>query len=147
MLDLDFDALFDKLAPHGTVRYTLTGVCVYSAAPVVLVLKHAGESNTPYMNALRKQDATREASSGGADPEIIKTQLIELFAKHVVVAWENVHLANGQSMPCTPDQVSKFLTAMARKNVDIFGRIVAFARDADNFRDAPAIDSEALGKE
>lgn len=136
------DDAFDYLCPEGTARYTLSQVRSTSKAPpITLLVKHAGESNERYQNALVKAPVL------GA--EDAKRQGLTLFARYVIVGWENVLDLEGKALPYTPEGGEELLLKLVDKRArrgDIVARLISFANNADNFRDE-VVDAGDLGNE
>lgn len=145
---MPFDDLFDDMVPHGTAHFTLDGVFVRSTSPVILTLKHAGDTNAPLMTAQLKMVASRrKLTRDRIQAERIATA--RLYAKHVVAGWEHVCGTDGKALPFKstgPDSCEELLVRVAEKLPDVWLAIVSFATDPDNFRDEPAAAAETLGK-
>ena len=108
--------------------------------PLVLVLKHAGDSNKPYKNAIVKAPAlTGEAA---------EIQGEVLFAKHVIVGWKNFIDKDGKPVPYTADGGAELMSLLRTKaeRLDIVRGLRFFAVNAENFR-APIVDAGDLGNE
>ncbi len=130
----------DKLAPSGTVRYTLTDVVAEGCeASLVLVMKHAGDGNPGWENANRKLAIQRGASSGRTGGEESIRALIPLFAKHVMVDWENA------TETYSIDAGAKLLTDLADNGgLDLVWGAMRYALEPQNFR-GPSGDTGDLG--
>lgn len=132
---------FDHLAPIKTARLTLSAIRVprTNESPVVLVLKHAGDGNHAFTNARAK---TPPAS--GRIPSY--ERIARLYAKHVIVGWENVADDKGVPVAFTPelaeDMLIKLIHARRTGEIDL---IAGFAGDADNFCDS-LVSAGELGK-
>ncbi len=137
-----FDDLFDDLVPKGTVRFTLDAIFVRCDKPLVLIMKHAGESNPAYKSGRLKMVSELRARSG---QEIDVAALIKLFAHTVITGWENVN-DGGVAVPFTPTQCIELLMVIAKKAPDEINLAFAYARDASNFRGPIAAAADTLGK-
>jgi hypothetical protein len=138
------DDMFDSIAPRGTVEFTLDGVYVRGDQPLVLQMRHAGESNPEYMNARRKVDNALRATTGDPSNAEVRRVLIPVFAETVITGWRNAIGRDGKPIPYNADEGAAFLRVLVRKNGDIVSRAMAYALDADRFR-APIGTAEALG--
>lgn len=134
--------MFDAQAPQGTVRFTCTGFHCRSSRPIVLVMRHAGFTNEPYLQARRAADLKLQAYGDNPPSEAQFDLLIPVYAQTVVTGWENVVARDGVTpAPPTPEEVEALLRALAHKNRDVVARAFAHASTTDNFR--PLV--EALG--
>ena len=141
-----------NLQPIKSRPVTLGNLIIDSASnkPVVLVMKHAGETNRPYINAKRRVDSTLKSNSGPLQGARFRELLIPIFARHVIVGWENVVEDDGTTPPCTPEKIEEFLSFLASDEgggADIVEFAMGFAFEANNFRDAPIGDARDLGNE
>lgn len=139
--DLD---MFDAQAPVGTVRFVLNGFYVRSDKPMALIMRHAGESNPAYINARRKMDNLLKGYGDEIPPDVMRDHLIPVFAKTVIVDWENVIGRDSKPVPCVPDEVEALLRALAKRNGDVVFRAFNQAFPADHFREGFG-SAEALG--
>lgn len=143
MIDIDFS----HLTPSGTVRYTLTGVCVPRTNPssTTLVMKPASRSNVGFTNMAIKSDADTGSARTAQALDVSDEKLAEALARHVVVGWEGPLGDDGKPLPCTPENVQLlFVKLIAAKRPEFMRAAYAYARDADNFC---AANAESLGKE
>lgn len=115
----------------------------------VLTVKHAGESNKGWYNAVGKQAFVKARGAGGKklrwDPTFMAEQReLErgLYAKHVIVGWSpNPIDDEGNDVPFSPDVCQDLMDALPD---DMFDDLRAFCQDPDNFRDFPG--GEELGE-
>lgn len=89
--------------------YTVSGVVLREGAePVILVGRHAGETNKPYFNALLKtaaQNAERLVA-GTVDTEVLRRnreQDRKLYPAYVITSWAYVYDAGGNEVPFTEE--------------------------------------------
>lgn len=133
--------MFDARAPKGTVRFTCSGFHVRSAKPITFIMRHAGWTNEPYVQARRAADLKLQAFGDNPPQEAVFDVLIPVFAQHVIEGWEDVIAADGRAVAYDPTEGEALLRALAHKNRDIVTRAFAHATPADNFRAA----AELLG--
>lgn len=115
-----------------------------------LFLNPATEDNKGYFNALiKKMTATNLAKKRMGQtirPEMVsenRKQDRELYAKYVVVGWENMVDVNNQPVEFSEQNCLDFLTALPN---DMFDDLRNFASNLSNFRDDVVYDSEELEK-
>ena len=143
---------FKKHAPaaQATARYVFDAISDQADRPIALIVRHAGESNPAFVSAAFKAaNAARGRSRGSLTPAVVRLDREEdaaLFAKTVVVSWENVPFVDGKPAPCEPEVVERFLMAVIDARPDVFDAFRAFCRSAENFRDAAVASAEELGK-
>lgn len=143
--NFDDDTLFGDLVPQGTIRVTLPEVLVRSDKPLVLVMRHAGESNHAFMNAKRKMDNSLRSFGDTPPPEVIRERLIGVFAKTVIVGWENANGKDGKPIPFSPDEVEACLLALVkRKRPDLVEKAMLPALKAEHFAEGAGT-AESLG--
>lgn len=148
----DFGLKLSSSSTRDTARFTLDpSLC--ADKPIVLIVKHAGRGNEPFMAAAFKQASTRQPVAGPslAADQASREEDAELFAKHVIVGWENVPGAydarRGQDFLGVLIQPRQG----GEKDADYgfrlaeFDRLRIFCRNTANFRD-PAGSAEDLGK-
>lgn len=142
---------------EATRRYVMDAVCDedHPNDPVVLIVRSACEDNADYNNAVFKAEAS------DADPKIItmewieakRSRIIERFAKHVVIGWENVY-EDGKPLPCTPSAVTTFLRMLCASPPghpellgapQLFDELKEFCMTRSNFHE-PTIGAVELGK-
>lgn len=140
---------------NTTAKFTLDAVGdIGGGHPPVLVVRHAGESNAAYWNAVLKHANDTRNRAGG---RITKSSLEEdrtfeakLFAKHVVTGWQFVHEDDGKggTRPVDFDSLKceEFLLELVASAPDIYKLLRAFVADPDSFRTSQSIDGVALGK-
>lgn len=141
------------LKPKNTVWHTLERVHIPASnpLPVRLELKSAGRINAEYTNALLKLNNDR-AQEGlavtAAGLEASDARHLKLFARHVVVGWDEVRNADGSPMPFSAGDCEELLIeiAIGQKSPDIVAGLNARASDQNNFREQPMGSPEALGK-
>lgn len=138
-----------------TRRYELGEVSEPDAPPIALIVRHAGEANAAYWNAMFKRINDLQAKAGSGAPRLTPAQLvksrgetIEIYAQTIVAGWENV-LEDGKPAQCTPEVVLRFLSALIAPPPDgcpeVFDELRKFCENASNFR-PPAVSSVDLGK-
>ncbi len=130
----------DKLAPAGTVRYTLSDIVAEGCdKSLVLIMKHAGSGNPAWENACRKLAVQRGAASGRMDDVESIRSMIPLFAKHVIADWDNA------SEPYTVSGGEKLLSDLADNGaLDLVLGALRYALEPQNFR-GPSGDAGDLG--
>ena len=134
--------MFDlgHLTPSGTAKLALRQVHIprTNPSPVVLELRHAGETNPRYKNALLKAPKL--------DGEARDAHARQLLATHVIVGWANVCNEDGP-IAYTAERGTELLDKLSEaKRTDLINQIVAFAQNADNFVEAMS-DAGDLGNE
>lgn len=144
-----------RVSAARTARFELNAFESGDGKAPTLILRHAGEGNSAYINAvLRSVNGERSGKAGGkVTAQLIREQreeLIPLFAHHVITGWEFVYEDDGKPAECTPAKVEELLRLMCDTQPDgstagdVFDKLVAFARNPENFRGAQ--DADALGK-
>lgn len=121
---------FKKYDPRGrTADYTLP----IDGDPK-LTMKHAGQTNKPYTNAVVKHNAKSGAfRRGRADASMLADNLNldrDLFGFHVITGWKGVVDQEGNEVLFTPDACKEFLYALPDWIVQ---ELSAFAARAHNF--------------
>jgi hypothetical protein len=143
---------FRKFAarPDVTRSFELAAISEDQANPIVLVVRHAGDANPGYTSHTFKKVNRGQARGGQVTLELAQANLVDAadaYAQHVIVGWQNV-VVEGKAVPCTPDTVRDFLTALIHPTegrADVFMRLRAFCENPDNFREA-IVDPAELGK-
>lgn len=134
----DFD--FSSIAPDKPTWITMfQAIRANSDAPIRLNVKHAGDGNPAFVNARMKMQAARDRATG-------YERTAMLYAKHVIVSWENVCKPDGTPLPFSHEDCERLLSALLKaKRTDAIDYLVAFCSDADNFHD-PVQPAADLGK-
>ncbi len=148
---------FLAAAPSGTAKYSFDTLSS-SANPPVLTVKPAGEANPAYQSLRFKTQNDPRIKETRKKMTIyqraqVREYWVDIFAKTVVTAWENVTDETGAPAPCTPENVTEFLMALLVRLDDgstplaeEFDRFTSFCWTSDNFRDTPPAEVAALGK-
>lgn len=140
-IDLSFTKLVE-IAPDRTLRLEMPDLTPAGAPLVVFVLKHAGDGNRAYKNALAKSkkriDPTTES---GRDAEA------HLLAEHCFAGWEGVRNLDGTPAECTPANVYELLAGILATPgaLSTWYAIDNTASNSANFR-ADVADASNLGK-
>ncbi len=140
------------LKPKGTVWHTLDRVHIPPANPnpARLELKPAGRGNPELVSALFKlQDDPKAADASSVDGlNASDARHSKIFAKHVIVGWDEVRDESMEPMPFSAKDVEELLVTIAieQQSPDVVAGVFATARDLNNFRDDPVADGESLGK-
>lgn len=146
---MSFAQLLDAVAvrPDTTVRYPLDRLRIGHADAPVLILKHAGESNLAYRDAMQKfGEANRHRGlRGAAAITLMRVGEAKIWADAVVAGWENVCEEPGKPTPCTPVKVEEFLLELQKSRLQIWKAMCAFAENEDNFAEYPSGTAGALG--
>lgn len=146
---MSFAQLLDAVAvrPETTVRYPLDRLRIGHAEAPVLILKHAGESNVAYRDAMQKFGETNRHRGlrGVAAIALMRTSEAKIWADTVVAGWENVCEEPGKAAPCTPAKVEEFLLELQKSRLQIWKAMAAFAENEDNFAEYPSGTAGALG--
>lgn len=105
------------------------------AGDVKLHVLHAGETNVPYFNEVLRRQAknARIVSAGRLNQQFLaanRNEDRELFAKHILVGWENVCDTSGTEVPFSCENARDFLNALPDW---IFDEVRTFAANATNF--------------
>ena len=143
-----------RVGTERIARFELNTIESGGKTPTLL-LRYAGEGNAGYTNAVLKLVNEDRGGKAGGKVSLAKIaadreQDVPIFAQYVIAGWENFHEDSGESAPCTPDKVEEFLRSLIEKQpdgstaADVFDKIRAFAKNAENFRGSP--DGDALGK-
>lgn len=106
-----------------------------------IVIKRAGPSNKKYvqmMTAINDKHG-RAIRLGSIDEEELEKQIIEVFAKTIVVDWREVTDAEGNPLPFSVDNCIKLLTDLP----DLFADIRNQAASFETFREEEI--EEAVG--
>jgi hypothetical protein len=146
---MSFREALAAIKPVATRPYTLEGVHVNCADPVVLMCRHAGFSNPGLTSAQLKAFNARRGRDRSVSVETMEANRkldAKVFADHVVVGWENVCEQPGVPTPLSPTKVEELLLAIGEMRLDKFRQFTDWASDADNFTDVPAGDPVELGK-
>jgi hypothetical protein len=143
-----------SVAGEATREFNL-GLSTSPGGPaVLLIVRHAGEPNKPYWNAAFKRLNAGERRATGAQitPDMVVTsraELIELYAKYVIVGWRNVtDTDTGQPVEFSPDGAQELLAALSAQadgRTDVFDELTAFCRRAAHFA-PPTADPVDVGK-
>lgn len=123
---------------------------------VVLKVRPANSMNPGYLNevlrrARKEEEKTARRRRGAPVQQMSPDELMakakeareddrELYAQHVVHAWENVFGDDGSEPEFSPAECEKLLKVLPD---DIFDDLRAFCQDPNNFR---ASDAEVLAK-
>ena len=119
-----------KYDPKGrTATYTIP----IEGDPKIL-LKHAGQTNKPYTNAVVKHNAKSGAlRRGRIDASTLEENLRldrELFPRYVITGWEGVVDTDGVAVPYSAEACCEFLEALPDWIVQ---ELSTFAARASNF--------------
>lgn len=145
-MGFDLDKL--KVSSATTREFRLDGVNLGGDDVVVLVVRHAGDSNAPYWNAVLRQINEQRGRTAKATAALLaadRENAARLFAKYVVTDWRNAY-ETGATKP-TPFSIEKceeLLVELSLKASDLFGALRSFVTEADNFR--ATVDGADLGK-
>lgn len=136
------------LRPKNTVWRTLDFRFPGCPLPVRLEIRSSGRINADYTSAMLKLGKDREnegAPSTAAALDAGDSRTLKLFARHIVVGWENVVDAEGKPMTFTQQGAEDLLlwVAIEQKSPDLVAPLIAYAAESNNFRDG---DPETLGK-
>lgn len=141
------------LKPKHTVWHTLERVHLPASnpLPVRLEIQSSGRINAEYTSAILKlgRDREQEGEPGtAAGLDTSDTRSLKLFARHVVVGWDEVRSELGEPMPFSARDAEELLLEIAieQKSPDIVAPLLARAADPNNFRESPIGDPETLGK-
>lgn len=106
-----------------------------------LHMKHAGEGNRAWMNAVQKWNAkhnmARRQARGGADfDELMRQRDVELYPKLVVTGWDDCFATDNSLVPFDEESCREFLAALPDWIMD---EVRLYAVQAANFLpdDAP----------
>jgi hypothetical protein len=134
---------FLKIAKQAVTDTTVELVLQQIAGDPVLVVRHLGETNKPFMN-----DALARAGSSSVGKkkrlttaEIAANRLDnrETVAKYAIVNLKNVFDDDGK--PATVSDITDVVMALPD---DVFDTVLRFVSDPDNFRDRPLGDAAAI---
>jgi len=143
-----------SVATDITARYTLWALTTDHSKPVVLIVRPAAAPNAAFMNAAFKSLNTEVAGAGRkklSEERLHATNVeaAELYAKYVIVGWENVRDDDGEYPEWSPGAAAEFLSALIQPppngRPDLFIALRNFCGDIENFR-APVVDAGELGK-
>lgn len=117
----------------------------------ILIVRHAGDSNPEFFNAVMKKSkgARRKAKTAKhlSGPEVVRALEearkvdVELFVKYIVVGWEDVHDTDGELVEFSPEVCKQFLDLIP---LDMFHEFRNFCLDINNFRDIEEMEDEEL---
>ncbi len=138
-----------RLKASETIRFTLDVVFIPESnpRPVVLLLRYAGRSNAALVNASAKAPAAAANGSAAEQANAGDLRLAELYAKHVVVGWDDVTADDGTPIAYTPalgEELLKFLI-LEEERPDIF-RTLAYAANSAELFVPKRVDPDAVGK-
>jgi hypothetical protein len=155
----------DIAAPVAVRTFTFSNLFIGCGRPLKLQCKHAGFSNPGLTSGQLKAFNDRQARRGGSTagkavtPEMIEADRVldaQLFAKHVVVGWDEDEQGqpsgatvyeDGKPVPFSVNKCQELLLAISKKRLDLFRLLTNWASDGDNFTDAPPVGDPAnLGK-
>lgn len=132
---MDFD--FTPIAPVKTAKLSLGSAGRWplnNPNPVTLEVRHAGDGNPGYVSA-------RMTTPAGKDRIGTYERLAKLYARHIVVGWENVG-----DVAFSPEAAERYLLALVRaQRTDILDYIAVFCVEAENFHE-PIASATDLGK-
>lgn len=119
----------------GTARCTLYAIAMPNGESPVLIGKHAGDSNKPYLNANLKLVSrnSKRLMQGRINAAVVEEQRQDdrvLFPEHVIIGWENVFNDNNESVPFTLENCRDFLNALPDY---IFDEVRGFFTNPENF--------------
>lgn len=124
---MDFD--FSHIAPVKTAKLSLGTVVRWPAtnpSPVVLEVRYAGDGNPEFMSARAKTPLAKDRISGFE-------RVARLYARHVIVGWDNVGIP---VEPFSPDRCEALLLALIRAHrTGVIDYISAFCTTEENFHD------------
>ena len=142
----DFSHL-DKMHVRGdkSVPYTIFEIA-YNGVHPILYVKHAGETNKPYFNALLRRNANnrRIMQAGGIRPETLEESREDdrkVFPEYVITGWKDVTDANGKPVSYSKSECKACLKALPNH---MFDQLRLFAGDPFNF--TGETNAEELGK-
>lgn len=126
--------------PGKSVALPLDAISDDRSRPITLRVLYAG--NPGFQNALAKLPNGLRGQAG-------TEAMAALFVDHCLVGWENVEF-DGSPVPFSKEEGQKFLSALIlpRPNgcPEVFDRILAFVRNAENFRGPIASADPLAGK-
>lgn len=114
----------------------------------VLMIKHAGEKNKPYFNAMLKSmpvDEIKKIQKGTISASMTAKQRDSdraIYPGTVLVGWSNITDVDGNEIPFSVEKATEFLQQIPEY---LFDDIRAFATNPRKFTQA-AIDAEAAAK-
>lgn len=140
------------LKPKGTIWHTLDRVHIPQSNPnpVRLEMLPATRANEAFTNGMfklkRETNAPEIDSAAGLDAS--DDRQCRLFAKAVIVGWDEVKNEAGEPLPFSAADAIDLLThiAIEQRRPDIVHGAFAKAYNPDNFRDGPVGTAEDLGK-
>lgn len=133
MVDFSHLEALDVSAEH-TARYAMHEITVEGRTPT-LIVKPATDANKPYYNAKLKRAAKNQRVVLGGQITVglldeSRDEDRELFAKYVVVGWEDLVDATGKDVPFTKRNCEDFVAALSNW---VFDGVTQFAGTASNF--------------
>ena len=138
---VDFSNLEKKKTSADTkARYDL-----YEVGMGHLMVSPATRSNKPYNAALLKLmlPQQRRIQGGKINADFVekyRADLVPLYAKFIVKAWEGIFDSKGNEVPFSQDNVAAFLGALP---LQVFDNLVDFCENELNFMD---LDPEGAAK-
>jgi hypothetical protein len=96
-----------------------------------LKILRAGGSNKKFSRAFQQaiKPHRRAMERGTLDSDVSDALMRDVYSKHIVVDWRNINDAEGNPVPCTPENVKAFFTALP----EIFTEVVAYASEVATF--------------
>ena len=91
----------------------------------------AGGSNKRFSRAFQQaiKPHRRAMERGTLDSDTSDALMRDVYSKHIVVDWKNINDAEGNPVPCTPENVKAFFVAIP----EIFSEVVAYASEIATF--------------
>jgi len=123
-----------ELTKDKTARFDIPQISVNNRSPV-LICRPAGQANPEYFNVLLKHSAriAKAVAAGNVTLEMIEESRDkdrDLFARFVVVGWEDVLDDDGVEVKFTSSTVADLMEALP---VRLFDELRNFANDTSNF--------------
>lgn len=131
-----------RITSDTTAKYHLYDIDMEDAS---LTVKPATRANTKFTNAqlalalpyqrqlsAKRLSAERIASFRDASKP--------LYARHIIVGWENIVDTNGKTVPFDQDVCLQFLNALPDQTFD---DLISFCEDENNFRDTEVDEDHA----
>src|SRR5580693_1222663 len=100
--------------PETTRTFTLDAIVLGGDDPPALTVRHAGDTNPTFKNALAKH--SEELNVGARDSRAHEMARAEIWAKllagYVVTGWEHVYDDEGALVAFSVDQCEEFLIGL-----------------------------------
>lgn len=126
-------SLYEKFASDQSAE-SVDGITLDYGEAGKIIIHRAGGSNQRYKNyaAAKLKPYQRQIQAKTMDEAVTRAVMADVYAKTVIVGWEEVRGRDGELLPFTPENVKQVLIDLP----DLFDDIQTAANDASLFREA-----------